>query len=77
MYETCTVFSKHIFLFCYFAIIIMCTVCERRCARATVHGWGWSPSTARDEIGLPASAEMLLFAGPSHQSLKHIVDTSF
>lgn len=26
MYETCTVFSKSIFLFCYFAII-MCTGC--------------------------------------------------
>lgn len=27
MYETCTVFSKHVFLFCYFAIIIiMCTM---------------------------------------------------
>lgn len=27
MYETCTAFSKPIFLFCYFAIIIMCIVC--------------------------------------------------
>lgn len=43
MYETCTVFSKPIFLFCYFAIIIMCTVCVSAGGRVLLSTGGAGP----------------------------------